>query len=186
MSTQFPGVHSVEIYDRDRDLIKSVTTMVATSLSFGDSALIVATPEHRDQLARELISFGIDLSQCIQDGRYTALDAEAVMNSVMRDGYPDRELFTQNFCSVLNSARNVALNRNLGLTIYGECVALLWKDGRKDAALELERFWQGLFEEDASFHLHCAYPRAVFADDSEIRSVHDTHSHVLSQPDISS
>jgi len=52
MSTQFPGVHSVEIYDRDRDLIKSVTTMVATSLSFGDSALIVATPEHRDQLAR--------------------------------------------------------------------------------------------------------------------------------------
>jgi KaiC/GvpD/RAD55 family RecA-like ATPase len=187
MSTQFPGVHSVEIYDRDGDLIKSVTTMVATSLSFGDSALIVATPEHREQLARELTSSGIDLDRCIQEGRYIALDAEAVMNSVMRDGHPDRQLFTQNFCSVLAGARKVAQNRNRGLTVYGECVALLWKDGRKEAALALERFWQDVFQQDdATFHLHCAYPRAVFADDVEIQSVHDTHSHVLSQSDMTS
>jgi hypothetical protein len=179
MSTQFPGVHSVEIYDRDADLIKSVSAMVATSLSFGDSALIVATPGHRDQLARELTASGIDLDRCVQEGRYTALDAEQVMNLVMLDGYPDRNLFDTNFLSVVSSVRDRAKNHNHGLTIYGECVALLWDAGRKQAALELERFWQDVFREDPSFHLHCAYPRAVFADTSEIESVRHTHSHVL-------
>jgi hypothetical protein len=179
MSTQFPGVHSVKIYEDDGELIKSLGALVATSLSFGDSALIVATPEHHAELARELAACGIPLDECAQEGRYIALDAEEVMNSLMRDGYPDRNLFDQNFCSVLSSARDRARNKNRGLTIYGECVALLWKEGRKDAALELERFWQDVFQDDPTFHLHCAYPRAVFADDSEIQSVEETHSHVL-------
>jgi hypothetical protein len=179
MSTQFPGVHSIEIYEDDGELIKSLVAIVATSLSFGDSALIVATPEHRAELARELVAAGIPLDDCAHEGRYVSLDAEEVMNSVMLDGYPDRNLFEKNFCSVLSSIRDHARNKNRGLTIYGECVALLWKEGRKDAALELERFWQDVFHEDPTFHLHCAYPRAVFADGSEIQSVEETHSHVL-------
>jgi MEDS: MEthanogen/methylotroph, DcmR Sensory domain len=180
MSTQFPGVHSVEIYEEDGELIKSVGAIVATSLSLGDSALIVATPEHRAELARELTASGIPVDYCAQEGRYIALDAEEVMNSIMLDGYPDRNLFEKNFFSVLSSARERARNRNRGLTIYGECVALLWKEGRKEAALELERFWQDVFRDEPPFHLHCAYPRAVFADALEIQSVCDTHSHVCS------
>jgi hypothetical protein len=179
MSTQFPGVHSVEIYDHDGDLIRSVTSMVATSLSLGDSALIVATPEHRDLLRRELTSFGVDLGRHIQEGRYIALDAEEVMNAVMLDGSPDRGLFNEVFDKAVSDARNHAQNQNRGLTIYGECVALLWRDGRKDAALALERFWQDKFRDNPSFHLHCAYPRAVFEESAEIPLVYHTHSHVL-------
>jgi hypothetical protein len=179
MSTQFPGVHSVEIYKDDGELIKSLSAIVATSLSFGDSALIVATPEHRADLARELAAARIPVDQCTQEGRYLALDAKEVMDSLMLDGHPDRNLFEENFCSVLSSIRDRAKNKNRGLTIYGECVALLWKDGRKDAALELERFWQDVFQDDPTFHLHCAYPRAVFPNEFEIRSVHEAHTHVV-------
>ncbi len=179
MSTQFPGTHSVQIYERDADLVTSVGAMLASSLSFGDSTLIVATPEHREQIARELESLGIDLQGCLSQGRYVALDAREVMSSVMRQGQPDRELFDSNFGSVLEKVREHARNQNRGLTVYGECVALLWNEGRKEAALRLEEFWQDVFRDDHTFHLHCAYPSSVFADGTEIRRVHDLHSHVF-------
>jgi hypothetical protein len=179
MSTQFSGVHSVEIYDADRDLIKSVSAIVMTSLSLGDSVLVVATPEHRDQFAQELVSYGFDLDRCTRDGRYITQDAEAVMKAVMRDGHPDRIVFDDIFGKAISGARVRARNQNRGLTIYGECVALLWEDGRKEAALELERFWEELFQDDPPIHLHCAYPRSVFAEPLEIDSVQKLHSHVL-------
>jgi hypothetical protein len=177
MSTQFPGTHSVQIYERDADLVTSVGGMLASSLSFGDSTLVVATREHREMIARELEKLGIDVQACTHQRRYVALDATEVMSSVMREGIPERELFDTNFGSVLKEVRQHARNRNRGLTVYGECVALLWNEGRKQAALTLEEFWQDVFREDRTFHLHCAYPSSVFSDSSEIRRVHDLHTH---------
>jgi KaiC/GvpD/RAD55 family RecA-like ATPase len=177
MSTQFPGTHSVQIYERDADLVTSVGGMLASSLSFGDSTLVVATREHRERIACELESLGIDVQACIEEKRYVALDAVEVMSSVMREGLPERELFDTNFGSVLEQVRQHAQNHNRGLTVYGECVALLWDQGRKQAALSLEEFWQDMFREDSTFHLHCAYPSSVFTDSSEISLVHNLHTH---------
>ena len=180
MSTQFPGTHSVQVYERDSDLIKSVAAMLAASLAFGDSALVVATPEHRDQLARELGTLAVDLSRCAAEGRYVALDAAQVLSSVLRNGVPDRGLFDANFGNLREQARQHASNHNHGLTVYGECVALLWDHGEKQAALMLEAFWDDVFSDDRSFHLHCAYPSSVFADESELRQIQGLHSRLFS------
>ncbi len=179
MSTQFPGTHSVQIYERDADLVTSVGSMLASSLSFGDSVLVVATPEHREQIARELERLGIDVETCTEQRRYVALDAVEVMTSVMRQGQPDPDLFDSNFAKTLKKVRQHARNQNRGLTVYGECVALLWNERRKQAALTLERFWQDVFRGDHTFHLHCAYPSSVFSDAAEVRLIHDLHSHVF-------
>ena len=179
MSTQHSGVHSVQFYDHDGDLIKSVAAMLAASLSFGDAALVVATPEHRQQIAYELEALGIDVSRCGRDGRYMPLDAEQVLSSITRNGHPDRELFDANFGSVLNDMRQRSQNQNRGLTVYGECVALLYQDGHKEDALTIERFWQDLFRDDRTFHLHCGYPKSVFADSSEMRLVEELHTQVF-------
>ena len=40
-------------------------------------------------------------------------------------------------------------------------VALLWAEGLKTAAIELEELWNELAESYA-FYLHCAYPSAFF------------------------
>src|SRR5581483_10518873 len=117
MSTQFPGTHSVQIYEPDADLVSSVGAMLASSLFFGDSVLVVATPEHREQIARELESLGISVQACTEQRRYLALDAEEVMSSVMRQAQPDRELFDSNFGKVLNEVRQHARNQNRGLTV---------------------------------------------------------------------
>ncbi len=181
MSTQFPGVHSVQFYEHEDKLIKSVGAMFAASVSFGDAAVVVATPEHRNAIARELESFGVDVPRCSSEGRYVSLDASQVLLSVMRSGQPDRKLFDANFCSMLREVRQRAKNQNRGLTVYGECVALLWKHGQKQAALTLERFWHDVFRTDRTFHLHCGYPASAFAEESEIRLIRTLHSQVFLQ-----
>lgn len=179
MSTQFPGVHSVQFYERDSDLIKSVAAMLAASLSFGDAALVVATPEHRHQIAHELETHGIDVSGSARDGRYVPLDAEQVLSSITRNGHPDRELFDANFGSAVSDVRQHSQNRNRGLTVYGECVAILYHAGQKEDALTIERFWQDVFRDDRTLHLHCGYPRSAFADPAEMRLVEELHSQVF-------
>ena len=179
MSTQFPGVHSVQVYDEDADLIGVLGNTVATSLALGDSALIIATPEHHQQLTKELTALRIDLAVCEREGRYVALDAREVINAVMRNGLPDRELFETQFGAAMDAARSNARNLKRGLTVYGECVALLWLDGNKEAALRLEQLFEEVYGSDYTFHVHCGYPRSLFANASEIVKVEQLHSHVL-------
>src|SRR5581483_11522860 len=105
MSTQFPGTHSVQIYERDADLVTSVGAMLASSLSFGDSVLVVATPEHREQIARELERLGIDVPACTGQRCYGALDAAEVMSFVTPQGHPDRELFDRKFGNIRKEVR---------------------------------------------------------------------------------
>ena len=179
MSTQFPGVHSVQVYESDGELARSVSALVAPSLLLGDSVLVVATAEHRDQIRHELEHIGIDFAPYVCEGRYTALDAAEVLQSIMVGDSPDRGLFREHFGAAIAAARKRANNRNSGLTIYGECVALLWEQGRQQAALAIEQFWDELFQEGESLHLHCAYRRSVVADQGEFDSLCSAHSRVL-------
>ena len=57
-------------------------------------------------------------------------------------------------------------------------VAVLWDSGQKEAALALEEIWNSALG-DSTFQLHCAYPRTVFSDETELRSVCELHSHAL-------
>ena len=178
MSVQVPAIHSVHVYDHDNDLIARLSAIVSTGLRIGDSVLIVATPEHRDQLVKELGFAGIDVRAAVREGRYTMLDARETLAAIMRNDSPDRELFRESVGKALALARLQARSRNQGLTVFGEMVAALWDEGLKSAALELEALWNEALS-DNTFHLHCAYPRASFIDASELRSVCETHSHVL-------
>jgi hypothetical protein len=56
-------------------------------------------------------------------------------------------------------------------------VAILWQQGQERAALELEKLWNELLNE-RNFHLHCAYPKPLFAAThaAEIRSICELHS----------
>lgn len=178
MGTRLAPVHSVHIYENDDSLITRLCSIVATSLRLGDSALIVATAEHRQQLVNALERVGIDAKACATDGRYTTLDAQELLSIFMRDDMPDPGLFRQTIGAVLLDARRRAEGRNQGLIVFGEMVALLWLEGNKAAALMLEELWNAAMR-DVSFHLHCAYPQVGFGASSDIASVHDLHTHVL-------
>jgi KaiC/GvpD/RAD55 family RecA-like ATPase len=144
----------------------------------GDSALVVATAEHRDQLVEALADAGVDVRSCAREGRYVMVDANELLAQFMRDGMPDPMLFTTTVGSLLTSAHRYACSRNRRVTVFGEMVAILWDKGEKDAALKLEQLWNEALRE-SSFHLHCAYPRGIFDSVGDIDSVHSMHTHVV-------
>jgi KaiC/GvpD/RAD55 family RecA-like ATPase len=155
--------------------------VVSSGLKIGNSVLIVATAQHRDQLVKELLDAGVDVPQHARDGRFCMYDAEETLATFMLNGRPDRSLFMQSVGNLLNQARQKARSKDRGLTVFGEMVALLWEHGNKQAALELEALWNEVLSSSA-FHLHCAYPRWNFrdtADEAAIAEVCNVHSHVL-------
>ena len=179
MSTrQHPTVHSVHIYSDDNGLMSRLCGIFATSLRMGDSALVIATAEHREQLVKSLGDAGINLRSCAREGRYTMLDADELLAQFMHGGMPDPKSFSQSIGSVLTSAHDRARSRNKRVTAFGEMVAILWDKGEKEAALKLENLWNEALRSH-SFHLHCAYPRCIFDNVGEIDSVHSMHTHVV-------
>src|SRR5579872_377939 len=178
MGSRLPAVHSVHIYENDDSLITRLCAIIATSLRLGDSALVVATATHREQLVSALEQVGIDARVCAGEGRYTMIDAQKLLSTFMRHGMPDSGLFRETIGAVLLDVRRRAEGRNQGLIVFGEMVALLWQDGNKAAALKLEELWNDAMG-DITFHLHCAYPREGFGTGCDIDSVHELHTHVV-------
>jgi hypothetical protein len=178
MSASAPAVHSVHIYDEASDLIARLCGIVSSSLQIGDAVLVVATAEHREQLVKALHQSGVDVRVQARAGRYTMVDAEEMLATFMLDGMPDHQLFTTSVGLILARARKAACSKAQGLMVFGEMVAVLWDQGRKEAALELEELWNHALL-DQAFHLHCAYPRRGFINQADEVAVCSVHSHVV-------
>ena len=174
-----PAVHSVHFYTHEEALVARLHNIVQSDLKSGNSVLVVATEEHRIQLAAALEESGTDIQNC--KGCLEMFDARETLAQFMIDGHPSDKRFSQIVGSLMANARNKAKNAHRGLTVFGEMVALLWQDGNKVAALELERMWNDALQE-RSFHLHCAYPRWILQDNQDMSMVNaicNEHSSVL-------
>ncbi len=160
-----PSSHIVQFYEKDDFLVESVARFFDPILAAGGVALVVATPAHRDSLADELKVRGLNIEVATQEGRYVALDAAAVLAQFMIEGWPDearcRQVLSQLIESVATSAQ-----RPGSVAVFGEMVALLWADDKREAAVRLEQVWNELAQTH-SFGLFCAYPMAGFDQEKD-------------------
>ncbi|MGZ4837169.1 MAG: MEDS domain-containing protein [Terriglobales bacterium] len=178
MSARAPAVHSVHIYNEQSALISRLCGIVSSSLRVGDAVLIVATAETRNQLITELRKSDVDVRLHARERRFSMVDACEALSSFMVKGLPDSGLFTLAIGQLLADSRKRARSESHGLTVFGEMVAVLWDQGNKQAALQLEGLWNAALNH-RTFHLHCAYPRSLFTDDSDVAAVCSAHSHIL-------
>jgi len=170
--------HIVRYYERDEPLVSEIAHFVGAGLAAGQPAIVIATPTHRDALERRLNAQGIEISDARRSGRYVPLDAAETLARITSDGWPDPVKFGEIVGGLVGQA--AALSRWDHVVAFGEMVALLWADGRKDAALRLEELWNDLAKSH-SFALLCAYPIAAFgahADEPLFDSVSELHSEV--------
>lgn len=174
-------IHSVHFYEHDEALIQRLRSIIVPAIDVGNSVVIVATEPHRQQLTAALAANDVDSEVLQQQGRLTLLDAHDLLSKFMMDGFPDREKFFSVVGKLIAQARQSAWNGHRGVTAFGEMVAVLWEEGNRIAALQLESLWNDLLYE-REFHLHCAYPRNMFRTNAEaamIRAICDVHSHVV-------
>jgi PAS domain S-box-containing protein len=174
--------HTVQFYGDDSFLLDGLSRFIGSALGSGDGTIVIATKPHRDGLAQRLRTCGLDLTVAAQQGRYISLDAAETLAKFMVDGWPNAERFHKVVGSVVKQSRLICCRDDQSrIAAFGEMVALLWADGKSEAAIRLEQLWNELARTE-DFHLHCAYPIAFFYEDKHaelIAKVCAEHSHVL-------
>jgi anti-sigma regulatory factor (Ser/Thr protein kinase) len=168
-----PHQHAVSFYDHDRELGDVLARYVAEGLAGGERVVVVATAPHRLALDDALRSYQVDPDGARKTGHYVALDAAAMLETFMRGGVPDADLFDRHVGTVVRHAGA----DGTPVRVFGEMVALLWGEDNVTGAMRLEELWNALAEQ-ADFSLLCAYPTAGLngARLADVRSICALHS----------
>jgi len=169
--------HFAQFYEADEFLLDSLEDFIRKGMDADDICIVIATKEHTANLNERLQAHGTDVQAAMASGRYISLDAEETLSSLMVDGAPDPGRFFEIIGSVFPGATS-ASNR---VRIFGEMVALLWKDGDSAGAIRLEELWNELSKQH-SFSLFCAYPMSCFDGEDpgdKLVEVCGQHAHVI-------
>jgi hypothetical protein len=171
-----PADHAVQIYRDDAAFLDALEGYVASGLRAGDSVIVIATAGHLHELEKRLRGNWLDLDRARWEDRFIAVLATETLSRFMVKGRPDAELFKQVAAELLARARG----KGRAVRAFGEMVAVLWAEGNREAALELEGLWNGV-QAIEKFPLFCAYPRSVFRTDTagSIETVCAVHSRVV-------
>jgi signal transduction histidine kinase len=168
--------HLVQFYEREDFLIDQVGHFLGRGLKAGEACLVIATREHREAFEARLRA--VRLGACLSPDRYIALDAAETLAKLTVDGWPDARRFTEVIGGAVPGTAGQSRRR---LYAFGEMVALLWAEGRHEAALHLEELWND-FARTRRLTLLCAYPLAGFPGAEHGRpflQVCNAHSQVL-------
>jgi PAS domain S-box-containing protein len=173
--------HEVQFYEDDQFLLDGLGRIIGSALGSGNSGVVIATKSHRDGVEDRLRASGVDVALAVEQGRYHPLDASETLRKFMVNGWPDSNRFREVIGATIAQAKENAKAENPLVAAFGEMVAVLWAEGKSEAALELERLWNELATTH-SFQLHCAYPMSLFpreADAESVRQICSKHSNVV-------
>ncbi len=147
--------HEVGFYSEDTRLLDDVTQFVGAALNAGNAAIVVATESHRDSLLLRLRAHGLDIGAAIEQGRYIALDAVDALATFMVNGMPDSVLFLKLFGDLILAAQ-AANAEQARVAVFGECVHLLWAEGKADAVIRIEHL-SGEIAKSYDVDILCGY-----------------------------
>jgi PAS domain S-box-containing protein len=153
------GEHVVYFYQESDALLESLTDFIGSALGAGSAAVIIATKVHLDGLQQRLKACGLDIQLAGRQGRYLALDASALLSQITVDGMPDGIRFEETVGKAIGRISAAHKGPRPQMVAFGEMVALLWTEGKIEAAIRLEQLWNELAKK-YSFSLRCAYPMA--------------------------
>ena len=163
--------HFVQFYEGDTFLVDEVSRFIGSGLQAGDAGIVIATPAHREALQARLQPPAGD------PGSYIVLDAREMLSRFMHGGSPDEQRFQDSIGALV---RDAARNGARRVRAFGEMVAVLWEEGKPEAAIRLEQLWNDLAKRH-SFSLFCAYPMRAFARSDDAKGfmhVCAEHTHV--------
>lgn len=175
-----PHSHYVQFYKADEPLLnRNVGYYLWEGLLRGDGLMVVATKQRRRSLTDHLERLGADVVEACNQGQLLFHDARKMLDRFMLAGLPDRGRFER----VLDEELGRVHARVPGAPtrVYGEMVGVLWEEGRVDAAIQLEEYWNKVLHV-TGITLFCGYPINVFTDDLQsdhLQSVLCHHTHLM-------
>ena len=129
--------HPVHFFYDDATLASTVANFLAPAFRTHQAMIAIGTPEHLLSIERRLRSSGHDIETARTSGQYLPLDAQAALDALMVTGIPTK----QRFDAVIGPHLRQAAGSYGSVRAFGEIVSLLWRDGKRQAALRLEELW---------------------------------------------
>ncbi len=174
--------HEAQFYSDDVIFRETVTHFIGTALRAGNAAIVFATTPHRDSLLQGLKAQGVDVDAAILQGAYVSLDAADTLSTFMVNGWPDADRFFESFRNLIESASKAAKAEHPRVAICGEGVALLWAEGKREAAIRIEQLGNILAGTDR-VDILCAYPFSLHIQEDEhaFKTICAEHSAVYSR-----
>jgi signal transduction histidine kinase len=155
------STHILQVYEDEAFMARTVAEFVGQALEAGRPAVVVATGAHHTAILGALESGHAEPSRFVSSGQLRLLDAQGTLAQIMDGPSPSRERFATVIGGVVE--RCAAEYPGGPAYIHGEMVDLLWRDGKTEAAAQLEVLWNELAEAQ-HFHLLCTYPMAGFSE----------------------
>jgi hypothetical protein len=175
--------HAVQFYENDSSLFATVAGFLSQGLVDGHPAILIATAEHTAAILDHLKGRMIDVAKARALGELTVLDAHQTLATFMVDGKPDPARFEVSVGRTIGTLLQSRPDRTL-VRAYGEMVDVLWKDGREDAAIQLELLWNSLAGR-YGFALLCGYAMGNFFKQTDrFEEVCRQHTHVIPGSDL--
>jgi hypothetical protein len=169
--------HPVHFYSNDASLASTVATFLAPAFAEHQAMIAIGTPEHLAAIEDRLGSSGHDVERARSTGQYLPLDAQHALDALMLAGVPTKERFD----AVIGPHLTEATAAYGSVRAFGEIVSLLWRDGKRQAALRLEELWNDAL----GYHplaLVCGYNVRAFttsADSLGLTGIIGSHTRVI-------
>src|SRR3989475_12781092 len=174
--------HFAQLHRDQQAITEAVTLYLETGLRRGNGVVVIATPAHTERFVAGLRQTGLDPGHILKSGQLELHDAELILRKFMRDDMPDWDDFRKALGAVFERVR--AFGR--GTTrAYDELVNVLWQEGKQEAAIRLEEYWNELARL-YPFSLFCSYMLDVHHHNSyegPLQEIGRTHSDILGNDD---
>jgi hypothetical protein len=169
--------HAVQFYGSDASLFVTVAAFLGEGLVAGQPAIVIATADHAKAIEARLCTRPIDCAKARRQGQLIFLDAEETLDLFMVGDQPNADFFEANVGRLIKQASNG--DRHTTIRAYGEMVDVLWKQGRSQAAINVEILWNKLATR-FNFALLCGYAMGSFYKQTErLEELMSLHSHVV-------
>ena len=154
---RFSDRHEVGFYSDEAFLIEAYASFIDPALRAGKAVIIVAIDSRQEAVYQSLQTRGLDVDLAIEEGRLLALDVSNAVSTFLVDGWPDESRFWQAGVDLITSARRAARGPHPGdVAACGDCAASLLRDGRVEAAIQLEHLWDD-FARTYNVDILCGY-----------------------------
>jgi len=173
--------HEVGFYSDDRSRMDGYTAFVGAALRNGKAAIFLGTESHCEKLLLKLQAYGLDMTAAIERGRYVALKSSEALAKYMINGMPDPVLFLNATEPLLAKAAESVNGNRARISACGEAAPLLWEQGNLEAAVRVERLWDGIAK-SYGIQIFCGYSLERFQGKDKSRAfetICELHSAVL-------
>jgi DNA-binding NarL/FixJ family response regulator len=158
--------HEAQFYSDEGACFGGLARFVEKALRAGNPTIVIATESHRNSLLQTLQEHGVNGAAAIEQGRYIPLDVAETLSSFMVNDLPDPVRFSEVAGNLLATAAKAATGKHSRVAACGEGTAILWAQGKADAAIRLEQLWDEIAK-TCNVDILCVYALNSFQREQE-------------------